>query len=145
MKFNKNTSVKYLDDEQLDSDLAARILVAVCKEEEPDVLLLGKQAIDGDNNQTGQMLAGLLNWSIDVEFLQDFASAKVDATLFTLVGAAAFTVTVKPTSGSVSATNPSFSGSAVLESYPPMSGSVGDLETASATFRSAGTLTRATS
>jgi hypothetical protein len=97
----------------------------------------------GDTTRSN--IAGLLNWSIDVEFLQDFASAKVDATLFTLVGAAAFTVTVKPTSGSVSATNPSFSGSAVLESYPPMSGSVGDLETASATFRSAGTLTRATS
>ena len=97
----------------------------------------------GDTTRSN--IAGLLNWSIDVEFLQDFASAKVDATLFTLVGAAAFTVTVKPTSGSVRATNPSFSGSAVLESYPPMSGSVGDLETASATFRSAGTLARATS
>ena len=97
----------------------------------------------GDTTRSN--IAGLLNWSIDVEFLQDFASAKVDATLFTLVGAAAFTVTVKPTSASVSATNPSLSGSAVLESYPPMSGSVGDLETASATFRSAGTLARATS
>ena len=97
----------------------------------------------GDTTRSN--IAGLLNWSIDVEFLQDFASAKVDATLFSLVGAAAFTVTVKPTSASVSATNPSFSGSAVLESYPPMSGSVGDLETASATFRSAGTLARATS
>jgi hypothetical protein len=97
----------------------------------------------GDTTRSN--IAGLLNWSIDVEFLQDFAAAKVDATLFSLVGAAAFTVTVKPTSGSVSATNPSFSGSMVLESYPPMTGSVGDLETASATFRSAGTLTRATS
>ena len=97
----------------------------------------------GDTTRSN--IAGLLNWSIDVEFLHDFAAAKVDATLFSLIGAAAFTVTVKPTSGSVSATNPSFSGSAVLESYPPMSGSVGDLETASATFRSAGTLARATS
>ena len=99
----------------------------------------------GMGDTTRSNIAGLLNWSIDVEFLQDFASAKVDATLFSLGGAAAFTVTVKPTSASVSATNPSFSGSAVLESYPPMSGSVGDLETASATFRSAGTLARATS
>ena len=97
----------------------------------------------GDTTRSN--IAGLLNWSMDIEFLQDFAAAKVDATLFSLIGAAAFTVTVKPTSGSVSATNPSFSGSAVLESYPPMSGSVGDLETASATFRSAGTLARATS
>jgi hypothetical protein len=97
----------------------------------------------GDTTRSN--LAGLLNWSIDVEFLQDFAAAKVDATLFALIGSASFTVIVKPTSGSVSSTNPSFSGSVVLESYPPMSGAVGDLETASATFRSAGTLTRATS
>jgi hypothetical protein len=97
----------------------------------------------GDTTRSN--MAGLLNWSIDVDFLQDFASAKVDATLFTLVGAAAFTVVLKPTSGSVSATNPSFTGSAVLESYPPMTGGVGDLETVSVTFRSAGTLARATS
>jgi len=97
----------------------------------------------GDTTRSN--IAGLLNWSLDVEFLQDFAAAKVDATLFALIGSAAFTVIVKPTSGSVSATNPSFTGSAVLESYPPMSGAVGDLETASATFRSAGTLARATS
>ena len=97
----------------------------------------------GDTTRSN--MAGLLNWSSDVDFLQDFASAKVDATLFTLVGAAAFTVVLKPTSGSVSATNPSFTGSAVLESYPPMTGGVGDLETVSVTFRSAGTLARATS
>jgi len=97
----------------------------------------------GDTTRSN--MAGLLNWSIDVEFLQDFASAKVDATLFSLVGAAAFTVILKPTSGSVSSTNPSFTGSAVLESYPPMTGSVGDLESVSVTFRSAGTLARATS
>ena len=97
----------------------------------------------GDTTRSN--LAGLLNWSIDVDFLQDFASAKVDATLFALVGSASFTVILKPTSGSVSATNPSFTGSAVLESYPPMTGGVGDLETVSVTFRSAGTLARATS
>jgi electron transfer flavoprotein beta subunit len=51
-----------LDDEQLDSDLAARILVAVCAAEEPDILLLGKQAIDGDNNQVGQLAAQYLGW-----------------------------------------------------------------------------------
>jgi hypothetical protein len=97
----------------------------------------------GDTTRSN--LAGLLNWSIDVDFLQDFASAKVDATLFSLVGAAAFAVVLKPTSGSVSSTNPSFTGNAVLESYPPMTGGVGDLETVSVTFRSAGTLARATS
>lgn len=88
-------------------------------------------------------IAGLKDWSITAEFHQDFAASKVDATLFPLIGAAAFTVTVKPTSAAVSATNPSYSGLMVLEGYPPLSGTVGDLASASVTFQGAGTLTRA--
>ena len=54
----------------IESDVAleplavAKLLKVVVEREEPGLVLLGKQAIDGDNNQTGQMLAGLLNWSI---------------------------------------------------------------------------------
>lgn len=40
----------------------AKVLKAIVAEENPDIVLLGKQAIDGDNNQTGQMLAQLLGW-----------------------------------------------------------------------------------
>ena len=40
----------------------AKILDRIVEEEKPDMVILGKQAIDDDNNQTGQMLAGLLNW-----------------------------------------------------------------------------------
>lgn len=40
----------------------AKVLKAIVAEETPDIVLLGKQAIDGDNNQTGQMLAQLLGW-----------------------------------------------------------------------------------
>lgn len=40
----------------------AQTLKALVDKEQPELVLMGKQAIDGDNNQTGQMLAGLLNW-----------------------------------------------------------------------------------
>lgn len=40
----------------------AKVLKAVVEKEKPDLVILGKQAIDDDSNQTGQMLAGLLNW-----------------------------------------------------------------------------------
>lgn len=40
----------------------AKILQSIVEKELPDLVILGKQSIDGDNNQTGQMLAGLLNW-----------------------------------------------------------------------------------
>ena len=90
--------------------------------------------------------AGLATWSVSVEFLQDYASSKVDATLEPLLGiGTTAALVVKPTSGSVSATNPSYSGTGILESYNPIGGSVGDQAMASATFQSASALTRATS
>ena len=51
---------------QSDTDLqplaVAKVLAAVAGEEAPGVILMGKQAIDGDNNAVGQMLAALLGW-----------------------------------------------------------------------------------
>ena len=41
----------------------AKILKALAEAESPDLVILGKQAIDDDSNQTGQMLAALLGWS----------------------------------------------------------------------------------
>ncbi|MBN9064102.1 MAG: electron transfer flavoprotein subunit beta [Rhizobiales bacterium 65-9] len=40
----------------------AKLLKAVVEKEQPGLVILGKQAIDDDSNQTGQMLAALLNW-----------------------------------------------------------------------------------
>ncbi len=40
----------------------AKLLKAIVEREEPGIVIMGKQAVDGDNNQTGQMLAGLLGW-----------------------------------------------------------------------------------
>ena len=40
----------------------AKILQKIVANEQPDLVIMGKQTIDGDNNQTPQMLAGLLNW-----------------------------------------------------------------------------------
>ena len=40
----------------------AKILAAIAKDEQPELIILGKQAIDDDCNQTGQMLAALLGW-----------------------------------------------------------------------------------
>lgn len=41
----------------------AKILKAIVDEEKPDLVIMGKQAIDDDSNQTGQMLAALLGWA----------------------------------------------------------------------------------
>lgn len=94
----------------------------------------------GDGTRT--RLSGLKDWSLELNLKQDFASGSVDATLFSLVGGSAVTVTVRPTSSAISATNPEFTGSAVLETYPPLGNSVGELANTTVTFQAAGTLTR---
>lgn len=48
--------------ETLQSLAVAKLLKAVCEKERPGLVILGKQAIDDDANQTGQMLAALLGW-----------------------------------------------------------------------------------
>lgn len=50
------------EDAALDADGVARVLKAVIEREKPDLVVLGKQTVDGDSNQVGQILAGLLGW-----------------------------------------------------------------------------------
>ena len=50
-------------DELVEPLNVAKIIKAATEEENPDLIILGKQAIDDDSNQTGQMLAALLGWS----------------------------------------------------------------------------------
>ena len=49
-------------DAQLEPLAVAKLLKAIVEKENPDLVVLGKQAIDDDSNQTGQMLAALLGW-----------------------------------------------------------------------------------
>lgn len=92
---------------------------------------------------TRSKIAGFKNWSVTVEFMQDYASGAVDATLFPRVGDVAFPIAVRPVKGSaISATNPEYQGNAVLEKYEPMKASIGELGMVSVTFQSASTLTR---
>mmetsp|Transcript_76461 Transcript_76461/g.166999 ORF Transcript_76461/g.166999 Transcript_76461/m.166999 type:complete len:256 (+) Transcript_76461:123-890(+) len=49
-------------DQELQPLAVAKLLQKVVEKESPELVLLGKQAIDDDSNQTGSMLAGLLNW-----------------------------------------------------------------------------------
>jgi len=50
------------EDKELDSLVVARALKAIVDKEKPDLVLMGKQVVDGDSNAVGQMLAELLSW-----------------------------------------------------------------------------------
>jgi electron transfer flavoprotein beta subunit len=58
----------------MDSDVVARVLQSVAEMEQPDLVLLGKQAVDDDNNQVAQLLAEYLNWG------QACFASKIDIT-----------------------------------------------------------------
>ena len=49
-------------DQDLEPLAVAKVLKAIVADESPELVVMGKQAIDGDNNATGQMLAALLDW-----------------------------------------------------------------------------------
>jgi hypothetical protein len=94
----------------------------------------------GDDARVNE--AGLLTWNVTAELKQVFAS--VDAVLHPLVGAAAFPVIIKPDGATTSTSNPAFTGNAVIESYQPFGGQVGNSQTCSVTLQCSGTLSRAT-
>lgn len=89
-------------------------------------------------------IGGLKDASLTLDFHQDFGAASVDATLWPLLGTNA-TVVIKPTSGTVTATNPAYSGVFLVTQYQPFASTVGDLATLSVTWPLAsGSITRAT-
>lgn len=95
----------------------------------------------GDGGRT--RVAGLEDSSISLDFHQDFDAASVDATIAPLVGGTA-SFTVIPNGTAVSATNPSYTGTVLITEWTPLSGSVGELATASITWPVSGQVTRGT-
>jgi len=93
-------------------------------------------------------VGGLKDGSITLSFHNDFGTSgsdAVDSTIWTNFGSNA-TVVVVPTSGSVTASNPSYTGVFLVSQVAPISGSVGDLATRDVTWPTAGTagITRGT-
>lgn len=87
---------------------------------------------------------GLKSGTLSIEFQQDFAASEVDATMFPLLGTTTAFV-VKPTSASVAATNPSYSGSILINQHIPLANGVGELSTMSVSYPTSGVISRATS
>jgi electron transfer flavoprotein beta subunit len=62
MAIGADRAILIESDEELEPLAVAKLLAATVKKENPSLIILGKQAIDDDSNQTGQMLAALLNY-----------------------------------------------------------------------------------
>ena len=91
-------------------------------------------------------VAGLADNSVTFEFNQDFATGGPEVTInavgSSLVGTNV-TCVVKPTSAAVGVSNPSYTFSAVVSEWQPLSGAVGELSSISATWPVSGVITKA--
>lgn len=88
-------------------------------------------------------IGGLQDSSVTLSFHQDFAAGAVDSTIWSNLGGTV-AIVIKPTSGSVSATNPSYSFNALVVQSTPFASNVGDLATMDVTWPVDGAITRGT-
>jgi len=89
------------------------------------------------------VVGGIVSGSVKLDFYQDYATGSVDATINSLINTIG-TVVVKPLGTAVSATNPSYTATCLINSYTPVSGTIGDLSSFSVTWPTTGAITRAT-
>ena len=96
-------------------------------------ITVAEQEVTAFGDTFVQRIGGLKDASISLDFHQDFGASAVDATLHPLLGQTV-EIVVKPTSGAVSATNPSYTGTFLVTEYSPFASSIGDLATLSVSF-----------
>ena len=89
-------------------------------------------------------VAGLADNQISIDFMQDFGSSSVEATIYPLLGTTT-SIVVKPVAGTTTSTNPQYTVSALVADWTPLQGGVGQLATASVTWPVSGAITKATS
>jgi hypothetical protein len=111
-------------------------------------LQLGRETQDDTamGDLTRSNAAGLKTVSITANFHQSFVDNELDEILFGLFDAGTiFTALIRPTTGSISTSNPQYAGSVFISEYTPLTGSVGDQLVVPVTLVPAGNFTRATS
>lgn len=89
-------------------------------------------------------IAGLGDHSVSLTFHEDFAASSVHQTIYPLVGGTT-TISVKPLSSTTNSTNPSFSATVLVNDWPTLTGSVGELAVADVTWPVSGSVTKTTS
>lgn len=78
--------------------------------------------------------AGLKDASAEIEFYQDYDAAKVDATIFPLVGVQTAVRIRESKTNPISATNPEYQFNGIVESYPPLGAGVGEMHMTTVTI-----------
>ncbi|MEU0369107.1 hypothetical protein ABZ070_02385 [Streptomyces sp. NPDC006283] len=91
-----------------------------------------------------EVLGGLKSGEVNIEFLQDVAATEIDSIMWPLLGTVVPFVT-RLDQAAVGTSNPSYSGSVLINGWNPIEGSVGDEASVSVGYPTSGAVTRATS
>ena len=87
-------------------------------------------------------VAGLADNKVSIDFNQDFSASSVEASIYSLIGTTT-TVVIKPSGTTVSATNPSYTFTALVTDWTPLDAQVGDLASATISWPIDGAITKA--
>ena len=87
---------------------------------------------------------GLKSGNVNITLLNDFTASNLDDIMWPLVGTVV-DFEVRATSSDASTSNPKYTGSILIDSWSPISGKVGDLDSLDVSFPTSGTVTRGTS
>lgn len=105
-------------------------------------------AADEDITAFGQTwkarAGGLKDAALNIDFLNDFVAAQLDATMFALLGTVV-TFEIRPTSAARGTGNPAYTGSIFIKEWKPIFGAVGKLAMSSVSFPTSGAVLRQTS
>src|SRR3990167_5803891 len=96
-------------------------------------------------DSTRHRLPGMKDWTMNIDVNQDYITAGVDATIFSLVGTSNLVVAVRADTAAAAITNPNYTGIGVLESYMPVQAQIGMLHKSRLVILATGDLTRNTS
>ena len=93
-------------------------------------------------NTAKRRVAGLADNKVSMDFNQDFSASSVEASIYSLIGTTT-TVVIKPSGTTVSATNPSYTFTALVTEWTPLDAQVGDLASATISWPIDGAITKA--
>jgi hypothetical protein len=88
--------------------------------------------------------AGLKDGSLNLTLLNDYVASNLDEIMWALVGTVV-TFEIRATSGTVTTSNPKYTGSILVQEWKPINGKVGDLVEVDVSFPTSGTVSRGTS
>jgi hypothetical protein len=126
------------------TNLNSNDLSSYCDKSELVVDVEDKETTTFGSSGWKEYLGGLKSGTLSLSFRQDVAASAIDSIVWPLLGTVV-TFEVRNNSGTVTTSNPKWTGSVLINGWKPVNGSVGDVAEVDVSFPTTGAITRGTS